>query len=83
MKKKIVLTFEFYRKWSKDTHDYFHKLWKNGDAFEAGVCLLPVIRLTTDSQPYTPLWSDIVFGYTELNKNASERLCAQHERNYK
>lgn len=73
----------YYRKWSKDTHDYFHKLWKEGNATEAGVSLLPVIRITTESQPYDVLWKKVVFGCTDMTKKTLERLSAEHNRNYK
>lgn len=74
---------DFYsRKWSKETHDYFHKLWKNGDAAEAGVTLIPTIRITTD-QPYDVPWKDVVYGYTDLSETALERFNSVHKRNYK
>lgn len=69
--------------WSKDTHDYFHKLWKDGEAAEAGVSLLPVIRMTTEDVPYDVPWKDVVFGCTDVSKETLARISAQQKRNYK
>lgn len=82
---KFRIRFKYFRcrKWSKDTHDFFHKLWKNGDAAEAGVSLLPVIRITTESKGFDVTWRDVVFGCTELNEKSIERFSQQHNRNYK
>ncbi|XP_055294813.1 D-aspartate oxidase-like [Sitodiplosis mosellana] len=69
--------------WSKDTHNYFHKLWKDGVAEEAGVSLLPVTRMTTEDQSYDVPWKDVVFGCTDMTKETLERLSAEHKRKYK
>lgn len=58
-------------------------MWKNGDAAEAGVSLLPVTRLTTEPKPYDFLWKDVVFGCTDLDRKLIERLSDQHKRDYK
>lgn len=79
----FYIFFLFYRKWSKDTHDYFHKLWKNGYAAEAGVTLIPAIRITTDDQPYDVPWKDVVYGCVDMSKTVLERLSSVHKRNYK
>lgn len=73
----------YYRKWSKDTHDYFHKLWKDGNAEEAGVSLLPTMRLTTEPNPYKALWKEVVFGCTDINTKTLKRLSEEHKRDYK
>lgn len=71
------------RKWSKDTHAFFHKLWKNGNASEAGICMQPVTRLTTDPQEYDTFWKDVVFGYMLLNEKQLGRINSEHNSSYK
>lgn len=73
----------FFRKWSKDTHDFFLKLWQNGDALEAGVCLLPVVQMTIESGGVQVPWRNIVFGCTDLDAKAIERYGKEHKLNYK
>lgn len=81
---RAILIFIFiFSKWSKDTHDYFQKLWQNGDAYEAGICLLPVIQLTTESGGINAPWRHIVFGCTDLDAKAIEQYGRMHKRNYK
>lgn len=75
--------FRNFSTWSKYTHDFFHKLWKDGHAAEAGVSLLPALRITTEDVPYDVPWKDVVFGCTDVNKETLARLSAQHKRNYK
>ncbi|XP_031626003.1 D-aspartate oxidase [Contarinia nasturtii] len=70
-------------KWSKDTHDYFHKLWKDGCAAETGVSLIPAMRVTTESEAYDVLWKDVVFGCINMDEKMLKRLSNEHKRNYK
>lgn len=70
-------------KWSKDTHDFFLKLWQNGDGYEAGVCLIPVIVLTTEANGINAPWRDIVFKCMDLNAESIERFSEEQQRNYK
>ncbi|XP_055309052.1 D-aspartate oxidase-like [Sitodiplosis mosellana] len=70
-------------KWSKDMHDFFEKLWKSGEANEAGVSLISVTRITTNNtQRYNDLWRDVVFDHTDLDQKVIERLSQQHKRSY-
>lgn len=60
------------RKWSKETHEFLHELWKNGLAAELGICLLPMVRVTSSNdQQDEPMWTDIPFGFKKLT---SEQL---------
>lgn len=43
-------------------HDFLEELWLSEDAGEAGICLIPVIRLTTGDKPLEDFWKDIVYG---------------------
>ncbi|XP_061398284.1 D-aspartate oxidase-like [Musca vetustissima] len=54
--------------WSKGMHDFLEELWLSEDAGEAGVCLLPVIRLTTADTPVDDFWKDIVYGCHEMTE---------------
>lgn len=72
-----------YRQWSKSSHDFFHELWCNGLAEEAGISMIPAYRLTTDPQGHQlPCWKDVVFGYTILDAEQLDRLAREHGRNY-
>lgn len=82
-KRVISIFISIFSKWSKHTHDYFQKLWQNGDAIEAGVSLLPVIQLTTESGGINAPWRHIVFGCTDLDAKAIEQYGQMHKRNYK
>lgn len=79
----MIFRFYFFSKWSKDTHDFYLKLWQSGDAHEAGICLLPVVQLTTESGGVQAPWRNIVFGCTDLDANAIERYSKEHKCNYK
>ncbi|ALC38494.1 CG11236 [Drosophila busckii] len=53
--------------WSKGMHDFLQQIWLSEDAGEAGVCLLPCVRLSTDEKASVgDFWRDIVYGATEL-----------------
>lgn len=43
-------------------HDFLEELWLSEDAGEAGICLIPVVRLTTADTPVDDFWKDIVYG---------------------
>lgn len=73
----------FRRKWSKGTHDFFHKLWKSRDASKAGVCLIPDIELTAEPNGLDIPWKHIVFGCIDFDAKAIERFSKQHKQNYK
>lgn len=72
-----------FSKWSKDTHDFFLKLWRNVDAFEAGVCLVPVVQLTTEPGGVDAPWRHLVFGCTDLDTKTIEQYSKEHNRDYK
>lgn len=80
---KLQIFVFIFSKWSKHTHDFFLKLWQSGDAYEAGVCLLPVVQLTTDSGGVQAPWRNIVFGCTDLNTKTLEQYSKEHKRHYK
>ncbi|XP_017041293.1 D-aspartate oxidase [Drosophila ficusphila] len=56
-------------KWSKSMHQFLEKIWLSGDAGEAGVCLLPCIRLGTSTvDTVEDFWRDIVYGAVDLTQ---------------
>nr|XP_016927786.1 D-aspartate oxidase [Drosophila suzukii] len=56
-------------KWSKSMHKFLEEIWLSGDAGEAGVCLLPCIRLTTSpADTVGDFWRDIVYGAMDLSQ---------------
>lgn len=79
-----TFNFTYFREWSKSTFDLFHKLWKNGDAPKAGISLLPITRLTSDSiDTYNGLWRSIPFGFRDFDSKELEILGKKHNRIYK
>lgn len=71
------------RKWSSETHEFFGDLWSAGLANDLGVCLQPVLRLTTNSEGYPkPSWQNIVYGCEKLSEQQLRSLSAEHKRNY-
>uniref|UniRef100_A0A336MZ36 CSON010064 protein n=1 Tax=Culicoides sonorensis TaxID=179676 RepID=A0A336MZ36_CULSO len=68
--------------WSKETHDFFKELWIHGLSKEAGVTLIPCLRLTTEPNIKEPCWKNVVFGYSALTEQELNRIRMEHERNY-
>jgi D-amino-acid oxidase len=68
--------------WSKSSHDFFHKLWCAGMAEEAGITMIPIFRLTTDSQDLDPCWKNVVFGYKNLKPSELQKLGNEHKLKY-
>ncbi|KAH8412050.1 hypothetical protein KR222_007947 [Zaprionus bogoriensis] len=65
-------------KWSKTTHQFLEELWLSEDAGEAGVCLVPCVRLATDPNVSVgDFWRDIVYGAVEL----TPQQLAEYNRN--
>ncbi|XP_017462822.1 PREDICTED: D-amino-acid oxidase-like [Rhagoletis zephyria] len=68
-------------RWSKSMHEFLEQIWLSDDAGEAGVCLIPCIRLTTTTMDNDVFWKDIVYGcqsltprqLDELNKGRSKK----------
>lgn len=81
--RRLMIFLFICSKWSKDTHDFFLKLWQSGDASEAGVCLLPVVELTTESGGVQAPWRHLVFGCTDLDAKTVEQYSKEHRRDYK
>jgi D-amino-acid oxidase len=72
-----------YRKWSKISHDFFHQLWKDGKAEDAGISMIPCYRLTTDPEGHKlPCWSEIVYGFRLLSDSEITKLSNEHQRKY-
>ncbi|KAL7742057.1 hypothetical protein ACLKA6_018305 [Drosophila palustris] len=60
-------------KWSKDVHLFLEKIWLSEDAGEAGVCLIPCVRLSTEPNCVVgAFWRDIVYGAVELTEEQLE-----------
>ncbi|KAH8297897.1 hypothetical protein KR018_000395 [Drosophila ironensis] len=57
-------------KWSKSMHNFLETIWLSEDAGEAGVCLLPCIRLNTSTVKFVEdFWRDIVYGAEDLTED--------------
>lgn len=55
-------------KWAKSTQDHIAKLWKEGRANEAGICLQNVLFLSNEQDFKVPLWLEQSLGYINLSK---------------
>lgn len=55
-------------KWSMEMHDFLKKIWLSVDNGEAGVCLIPVVRLTGEKLT-DDTWKNIVYGCRNLNES--------------
>ncbi|KAH8393591.1 hypothetical protein KR200_005829 [Drosophila serrata] len=54
-------------KWSQSMHQFLEKIWLSEDAGEAGVCLLPCVRLSTSTvDSVEDFWRNIVYGAMDL-----------------
>lgn len=49
-------------------HQFLEKIWLSEDAGEAGVCLLPCVRLSTSTvASVEDFWRNIVYGAVDLS----------------
>lgn len=55
-------------------HDFLQDLWLSEDAAEAGVCLIPVVRLNTNNDTMEDFWKDIVYGAQPLAQKDLDAL---------
>ncbi|GAB0097680.1 D-amino-acid oxidase [Sergentomyia squamirostris] len=70
-------------KWSQDTHQFFHDLWRNGLANETGICLQPMIRVDSSDRKFEiPPWTHIPFGCTRLSEDQLKLLSEEHKKKY-
>lgn len=67
----------------KISHDYFAKLWKEGDAGAAGICLQPIYRVTATDKPLETYWTDIPYGAKQLSHEELIKLNRSCNKNYK
>ncbi|XP_053691106.1 D-aspartate oxidase-like [Sabethes cyaneus] len=66
-------------KWSRDTYQYFHKLWKEGCADECGISLIPYYGLCSENQAADDFfWKDFVFGFCELTEHRLRQIGFEH-----
>lgn len=80
---RVLIYFFHNSRWSKGMHDFLHDLWLTDKAGEAGVCLIPCIRATTDPSGLKPYWDDIVFGFSKFTQQELERLNKEQKQDYK
>ncbi|KXJ72229.1 hypothetical protein RP20_CCG018553 [Aedes albopictus] len=71
------------RKWSRETYEYFHRLWKAGHADECGISLVPFISCSISPEPDDIFWKDFVFHYGDLTRERLEQLGQEHGEDYK
>ncbi|KAJ6635593.1 D-aspartate oxidase [Pseudolycoriella hygida] len=69
-------------KWSKESHEFFHDLWKNGKAAEVGISLINETLLTQKPEVANPCWSQVVFGFTPLSYKQLDLLSKEHSVRY-
>uniref|UniRef100_A0A1A9UUS3 FAD dependent oxidoreductase domain-containing protein n=1 Tax=Glossina austeni TaxID=7395 RepID=A0A1A9UUS3_GLOAU len=69
--------------WSKGMHDFLENLWISEDAGEAGICLTPVIRVTTTDIPQADFWKDIVYGFKHLTQSQLDELNRNRAKKFK
>lgn len=70
------------RAWSDGTHKFFMDLWQRGLAAEVGLCLLPMVRLTSESGYETADWMGIPFGGTRLTDRQLELISRDGKKEY-
>lgn len=68
--------------WSKSSHDFFHKVWLDGDGDEAGIVMIPCYRFDTETTNPNSCWKDIVFGYREIRGKELAAFSQEHGRKY-
>lgn len=86
LKQKSIKYNSICRKWGKDAHDFFYKLWRSEDAIEAGVSLISVTRITKDPvvKGFDPQWQKIPFECRHLDAKSLEHYKKKHNQsNYK
>lgn len=71
------------RRWSSETHRWLLNIWKSEFAAEAGVALIPAMRLTSAPDGYPEVnWSSTVYGARKLHANDLRRLNAEQSAKY-
>ncbi|XP_055636675.1 D-aspartate oxidase-like [Toxorhynchites rutilus septentrionalis] len=74
---------ELVRKWSRETYNYFHGMWRTGYANECGICLVPWIGLCLEgSEMEDVFWKDFVFGFREISGQRLQRMGKEHNTAY-
>ncbi|XP_055841469.1 D-amino-acid oxidase [Episyrphus balteatus] len=68
--------------WSMAMHNFLKQIWLSGDSGKAGVCLIPVIRLTANEKPMDDSWRDIVYGCKNLDKSELEAYSRLHNKTF-
>ncbi|CAG9764257.1 unnamed protein product [Ceutorhynchus assimilis] len=69
-------------RWSKATFDFILKLWKEGKAKDAGICLQPAVNLFNCKNYNTPKWVSVTLGYNELGVRHLESLSKQYNQSF-
>ncbi|KAL2712211.1 D-aspartate oxidase [Vespula squamosa] len=70
-------------KWAGRTHRLFEKLWRTGLAKETGLCLLPIIRVTSENNHTNEIpWIKLVYGIHSLTIDELKKLNEEHKSNY-
>lgn len=60
-----------------------HKLWKEGSAVEAGISLVPALKISQESEDdVNAFFKDTVFGYREMKNEQINRFFG-YKTNYK
>lgn len=57
-------------------------LWRQGLAAEVGLALLPMVRLTSESNYENADWMHIPYGGTRLNKQQLEKISRDYKKSF-
>lgn len=70
-----------FRKWAKGGHDFFHRLWRDGDAASAGVSLQHLTKIS-DKKFDMPPWMHIYLSCQKLTQTRLNEFEKEHKRKY-
>ncbi|KAL1488313.1 hypothetical protein ABEB36_014792 [Hypothenemus hampei] len=69
-------------RWGGETYQYLIKLFKQGRANEAGICLQPIVNLFTKKEYSVPKWVRVTLGFNELSQCDLESFSKQYGRTF-
>ncbi|XP_066248646.1 D-amino-acid oxidase [Euwallacea similis] len=69
-------------RWSGETFRLVKKLWTEGKAHEAGICLQPIVNLFNSKNYSIPKWVSVTLGYSELSDRHLQTLSKQYGQSF-
>ena len=70
-----------FRKWTKGSLDFFLRLWRDGDASEAGVSLQHLTKLS-DRKFDMPPWKHVALSCKKLTQKRLNEYEKEHKKKY-